>query len=170
MIPWNKVAEEKVHWWKIARGVRRHTEVVTYRRKQKVYLSSMRKQYLHQFKGETLMEDAVDPSSSRQLIGVNLVSRAFNAFLKVHSKLLDHPERKPRAWSRTVHWAVLSREGHWGHSLKQSFGLASRVIRAKVLVLLHLLLNGEELALELVPQPWQSVTDVIGQLLHKKKV
>lgn len=56
------------------------------------------------------------------------------------------------------------------HLLKQSFGLASRVIRAKVLVFLHLLLNGEKLALELVAQPRQGVTDVVGQLLHKRKV
>jgi len=57
-----------------------------------------------------------------------------------------------------------------GHSLKQSFGLASRVIGAKVLILLHLLLNGEKLALQLVPQPRQGVTDVVGQLLYRKKV
>lgn len=49
--------------------------------------------------------------------------------------------------------------------LQQGLGLASRVIRSEVLVLLHLLLNGQQLALQFVPKPRQCVPDVIGQLL-----
>lgn len=92
----------------------------------KVDLSSIGKQYLHQFKGETLMEDAVNPSSSWQLIGINLVSRAFNAFLKVHGKLLDHPERKQKAWSGSHGWAVISREGHTAEATYWSRALVLR--------------------------------------------
>lgn len=55
--------------------------------------------------------------------------------------------------------------GAGGASLQQGLGLASRVIRAEVLVLLHLLLNGQQLALQLVPQPRQCVPDVVRQLL-----
>ena len=50
-------------------------------------------------------------------------------------------------------------------SLQQSLGLACWVIGAEVLVLLHLLLNGQQLALQLVPQPGQCVPDVVCQLL-----
>lgn len=39
------------------------------------------------------MEDAVDLGATRQLIGVYLVPRALNALLKVHTKLLHHPEK-----------------------------------------------------------------------------
>lgn len=38
------------------------------------------------------MENSVDPSTSGQLRRVHLVSGPLNALLKVHSKLLDHPE------------------------------------------------------------------------------
>ena len=34
-----------------------------------------------------------------------------------------------------------------------------------MLILLHLLFNGQQLALQLGAQSWQSVSDVIGQLL-----
>lgn len=37
------------------------------------------------------MEDAVDPGTTQQFIGVHLISRALNALLKVHTKLLNHP-------------------------------------------------------------------------------
>lgn len=53
------------------------------------------------------------------------------------------------------------------HLLQQSFGLPGRIIRTEVLVLIHLFLNGEKLALEFVSQAWQGVSDVICQLLHK---
>lgn len=62
--------------------------------------------YLHQFKGESLMEDAVDSSSSRQLIGINLVTGAFNTFLEVHSKLLDHPRQKK---TKQHEWGEITR-------------------------------------------------------------
>lgn len=39
------------------------------------------------------MEDAVDLGATRQLISVYLVPRALNALLKVHTKLLHHPEK-----------------------------------------------------------------------------
>lgn len=50
-------------------------------------------------------------------------------------------------------------------SLQQSLGLARWVIRAEVFVFLHLLLDGQQLALEFVSQPWQRVPDVVCQLL-----
>lgn len=53
------------------------------------------------------------------------------------------------------------------YSLKQSFGLAGRIIRAEVLILINFLFNGKELTLEFVPQAWQRISDVIGQLLHQ---
>lgn len=49
--------------------------------------------------------------------------------------------------------------------LQQGLGLARRVIRSEVLVLIHLLLNGQQLALQLVPKSRQCVPDVVGQLL-----
>lgn len=39
------------------------------------------------------MEEAVDLGATRQLIGVYLVPRALDAFLKVHTKLLHHPDK-----------------------------------------------------------------------------
>ncbi len=39
------------------------------------------------------MENAVDLGATRQLIGVHLVPRALNALLKVHPKLLHHPDK-----------------------------------------------------------------------------
>lgn len=55
------------------------------------------------------------------------------------------------------------------HSLQQSLGLACRVIWTEVLVLLHLLLQGEELTLQLTAQTRQGVSDVVGQLLETDK-
>lgn len=49
--------------------------------------------YLDQLEGEALMENSVNPSTSGQLCRVHLVSGPLDALLKVHSKLLDHPER-----------------------------------------------------------------------------
>lgn len=49
--------------------------------------------------------------------------------------------------------------------LQQGLGLARWVVRSEVLVLVHLLLNGQQLALQFVPKPWQCVPDVVGQLL-----
>lgn len=59
---------------------------------------------------------------------------------------------------------------HCFYSLEQSLGLAGRIVRSEVLVLLHLLLYGEELTLQLGPQAWQGVPDVVGQLLCRSKV
>lgn len=52
------------------------------------------------------------------------------------------------------------------HSLQQGLGLACRVIWTEVLVLLHLLLQREELTLQLTAQTRESVPDVVGQLLE----
>ena len=52
------------------------------------------------------------------------------------------------------------------HSLQEGLGLAGRVVRAEVLVLVHLLLYRQQLALQLGTEPWQRVSDVIGQLLQ----
>lgn len=38
------------------------------------------------------MKEAVDLGTTRKLIGVHLVPGAFNALLKVHTKLLHHPD------------------------------------------------------------------------------
>lgn len=54
--------------------------------------------------------------------------------------------------------------------LQQSLGLAARVIRSEVLVLLHLLFDGQKLTLQLGPQIRQGVPDVVGQLLCRSKV
>lgn len=78
------------------------------------------------------MEDTVNPSSSWQLIGINLVAGAFDTFLKVHSKLLDHPTRKQKAGSRRHGWTVASREGHavkathWSRALVLRAGSSGR--------------------------------------------
>ncbi len=56
------------------------------------------------------------------------------------------------------------------YSLEQSLGLARRIVRSEVLVLLHLLLYGEQLTLQLGPQTRQGVPDVVGQLLCGSKV
>ena len=55
------------------------------------------------------------------------------------------------------------------HSLQQGLGLACRVIWTEVLILLHFLLKGEELTLQLTAQTRQGVSDVIGQLLEKDR-
>ncbi len=48
--------------------------------------------HLHQLEGETLVEDAIDSGSSRQLIRVYLISRALDTLLEIHRELLHHPE------------------------------------------------------------------------------
>lgn len=55
-----------------------------------------------------------------------------------------------------------------GHVLQQSFGLACGVIGPEVLVLLHLLLQGQQLALQLAAQGRQRFPDVVGQLLWER--
>ena len=55
------------------------------------------------------------------------------------------------------------------HVLQQGFGFASGVIGPEVLVLLHLLLQGQQLALQLAPQGWQGLPDVVGQLLWDRE-
>lgn len=55
-----------------------------------------------------------------------------------------------------------------GHILQQGLGLARGVIGPEVLVLLHLLLQGQQLALQLAAQGWQRLSDVVGQLLQKR--
>lgn len=50
-------------------------------------------------------------------------------------------------------------------SLQQGLGLARWVVRTEVLVLVHLLLDGQQLALQLVAQAGQCVSDVVCQLL-----
>lgn len=52
-----------------------------------------------------------------------------------------------------------------GALLQQGLGLARWVIRSEVLVLVHLFLNRQQLALQLVPKSRQCVPDVVGQLL-----
>lgn len=52
---------------------------------------------LDQLKREALMEDAVDLGSTRQLNGVHLIARTFDALLEVHRELLNHPVR----WAHT---------------------------------------------------------------------
>lgn len=47
---------------------------------------------LDQFERKTFMEDAIDLGAARQLVGVHLVSGALDAFFKVNTKLLHHPE------------------------------------------------------------------------------
>lgn len=54
------------------------------------------------------------------------------------------------------------------HSLQEGLGLACGVVGAEVLVLLHLLLQGEELALQLIAQTRQGVPNVVGQLLERR--
>lgn len=55
------------------------------------------------------------------------------------------------------------------YSLQQGLGLACGVVGTEVLVLLHLFLQGEDLALQLTAQPRQSVPDVVGQLLRRER-
>jgi len=50
--------------------------------------------------------------------------------------------------------------------LQQGLGLAVGVVRAEVLVLLHLLLQGQQLALHLAAQRGQRVPDVVCELLR----
>ena len=57
-------------------------------------ITQQTKTHLNQLKGKTLMKDAVDPSTSRQLICVYLITWTFNTLLKVHRELLHHPEEK----------------------------------------------------------------------------
>lgn len=47
--------------------------------------------HLHQLKGKAFVKDAVDLRSAGQVGGVHLISRPFDALLKVHAKLLHHP-------------------------------------------------------------------------------
>lgn len=47
--------------------------------------------HLHQLEGKALVKDAVDLRATRQVGGVHLISRPFDALLKVHGKLLHHP-------------------------------------------------------------------------------
>ena len=46
--------------------------------------------HLHQFKGESFVEDPVDLSSTRQLHGADLRAGTFNALLKITAKRRDH--------------------------------------------------------------------------------
>lgn len=55
------------------------------------------------------------------------------------------------------------------HSLQQSLGLARWIIWTEVLVLLHLLLQGEELTLQLTAQTRKGIPDVVGQLLERDR-
>lgn len=57
----------------------------------------------------------------------------------------------------------------WMHSLQQGLGLAGWIVWMIVLELLHLLLQGQELTLQLTAQPRQRVPDVVGQLLQNKQ-
>lgn len=54
---------------------------------------------------------------------------------------------------------------HLHYSLQQGLGLPCWVIWTEVLILLHLLLQREELTLQLTAQTRQGVPDVVGQLL-----
>lgn len=56
------------------------------------------------------------------------------------------------------------------HLLQQGLGLACWVIWTEVLVFLHLLLQGEELALQFTAQTRQGISDVVGQLLETKVI
>lgn len=114
------------------------------------------------------MEDPVNAGSTGQFVSVDLVSRTFDALLEVNCKLLDHPVWGRGAWSEEAleggrGWSSSALET--GDLLQQGLGLACWVVRSEVLVLIHLLLNGQQLALQFVPKPRQCVTDVVGQLL-----
>lgn len=79
-------------------------------------------QYLHQFKGEALVEDAVDAGTTRQFQRIHLVPRALDPLLKVHPKLLNHPVGRhhllfsghARASGPHTHFLVLSAPGPQG--------------------------------------------------------
>lgn len=79
-------------------------------------------QYLHQFKGEALVEDAVDAGTARQFQRIHLVPRALDPLLKVHPKLLNHPVGRhhllfsghARASGPHTHFLVLSAPGPQG--------------------------------------------------------
>lgn len=47
--------------------------------------------HLDQFEREPFMEDAVDPRSAWELVGLDLVTRALDTLLKIHRELLHHP-------------------------------------------------------------------------------
>lgn len=58
--------------------------------------------------------------------------------------------------------------GTGGHVLQQGFGFARGVVGPEVLVLLHFLLQRQQLALQLAAQGWQGLPDVVGQLLWER--
>lgn len=112
------------------------------------------------------MEDAVDPGTTRQLCCVDLVAGALYAFVKVHRELLNHPEEEQTPMNLCVCLPAIHPSLH---SLEQSLCLARRIVWSEVLVLLHLLLDGEQLTLQLGSQSRQGVSDVVGQLLCRSE-
>lgn len=114
------------------------------------------------------MEDAIDSGATGQLGGVDLVSGSFYTLLKVHRELLHHPAQTQMGVNQQYLYIFTSYYPYFKRvdSLQQSFGLTRRIIRSEVLVLLHLLLYGEELTLQFGSQTRESVTDVVGELLQ----
>lgn len=102
--------------------------------------------YLHQLEWEALMKDAVDACTARQLGRVDLVARTFYALFKVHRELLHHPANTHTLITQTSTRGPSDR-CIAVHSLQQSLGLAGRVVGPEVFVLLHLLLNRQQLTL-----------------------
>lgn len=82
------------------------------------YISS----HLHQLKGKALVKNAIDLGTTRQVRGVHLIPRTFNALLKIHAKLLHHPTMSHKitemSWHlQTLHLCVcavlLTEAGPW---------------------------------------------------------
>ena len=65
-------------------------------------------------------------------------------------------------------YKALSRIVEVDYWLHHGLGLAGRVVRPKVLILLHLLLHCQQLRLQLVAEARQSVADVVCQLLVQR--
>lgn len=60
-------------------------------------------------------------------------------------------------------------QGRERGSLQQGFGLPGGVLGLEVLVGFHFVFYGQHLGLQLVPEVWQGVSNVIGELLNKTK-
>ncbi len=118
--------------------------------------------HAHNLVGEPLVEEPVDLGAARQLQGVDGGgTAALDGALKVLLESLDTPAEEN-----------VKCEKRWGgdarvvqHSLEHGLCLDGWVVRPEVLVLLHLLLQGEVHLLQSVPQPGEGLADVVRQLL-----
>lgn len=54
-------------------------------------------------------------------------------------------------------------------SLQQCLGLPGGVLWLEVFVGFHFMFYGEQLSLQLVPEVWQGISNVVGKLLNKTK-